>query len=651
LPRRDVSLAESVAEFLRTRSTLLVLDNCEHVLDASARLAEMLLQGCPDVRIVATSREGLAVAGEQVFPLRSLPIPGESETAETIAASDAARLFVERAALARAGFVIDSTNVDAVAEICRRLDGIPLAIELAAARVSAMRPRDIAARLGERFRLLTGGRRTAVERHQTLRATVDWSYSLLTGVEQAVFNRLGVFSGGFDITSAEAVASGDGIEQWDVVEGVAGLVDKSMVSDDETPSGAARYTMLETLRQYALERLDDAGDIDGWRRRHAEHFAGIAEELRGRLLGPDELAARATLSVELDNYRAAVNWALERDEAADGELGIRIVSALASQAFLLANASVGAWAELAVPHVNDTTSEQRARILGAAGMAAMARGDHARARELATAAWETGDDEARLSAYPYGALSYSQVVSGEYAESIATLVEAEQLIAEASPDSWDHLHMLMALSSFRAMNPDDSMALPIAEETMRVARLLGSDYMLGQSLVGLGMSLQRGDPARAREAFEEGYDIARRLHHGIFGSLTSYLAIARLRTGDPIGALEALRDAFSFFGDTGDRPQLVAAVNRAVRVTAAVGEQTVAAALVGVANDGPLARLNNFPDSRLEESHPILLGLESDLGREQYAEARHRGAAMNYDEVSDYVVAEIDRILMGMNDR
>ena len=285
----EVGLESSIAEFLRRRTALLVLDNCEHVLDAAARLAAKVLQTCPDVYVVATSREGLAVEGERVWPLRSLPIPSADEPPEMIAASDAVQLFVERAVMARPGFTLDGTNASAVADICRRLDGIPLAIELAAARVSAMRPNEIAARVDERFRLLTGGRRTAVERHQTLRAAVDWSYALLDENEQRVFARLGVFAGGFDAAAAEEVVAGDGIEAWDVVDAVASLVDKSMLVDEEPIVDTTRYGMLETLRQYAIEQLAASDDVDAWRRRHAAHFGGVAETIGEGLLGPDEL--------------------------------------------------------------------------------------------------------------------------------------------------------------------------------------------------------------------------------------------------------------------------------------------------------------------------------------------------------------------------
>src|SRR5262245_42422743 len=265
-PRQGASLDDAIVEYLGDKQAFLVLDNCEHLLDAAASVADRLLRECTGLRILATSREALAIPGEQVWPLRSLGVPPRSGDVVAVAATDAARLFVERAVAARPDFALDATNADAVAEVCRRLDGIPLAIELAAARVSSMRPADVAARLDERFRLLTGGRRTAVERHQTLRATVDWSYSLCSDVERRVFDRLGVFAGSFDAPAAEAVAAGDDLEAWDVLDALTSLVDKSLLVDEETADGSTRFAMLETLRAYARERLDESADPDEWRR-------------------------------------------------------------------------------------------------------------------------------------------------------------------------------------------------------------------------------------------------------------------------------------------------------------------------------------------------------------------------------------------------
>ena len=262
-PRAGTTLDGSIVEFLRTKQLLLVLDNCEHLLDAAATFAERVLRACDGVRVLATSREGLAVEGEQVRPLRSLQPAG------------AEQLFTERARAVVPDFSVGSAHADAVTEVCRRLDGIPLAIELAAARVRAMSPEEIASLLDERFRLLTGGRRTAVERHQTLRAMVDWSYSMLDPTERVVFDRLGVFSGSFDATAAAAVVAGDGIEAWDVREALTRLVDRSMVVAEHGEEAVTRYSMLETLRQYARERLDESGEPDAWRRRHARVLRAV----------------------------------------------------------------------------------------------------------------------------------------------------------------------------------------------------------------------------------------------------------------------------------------------------------------------------------------------------------------------------------------
>ena len=289
-------------------------------------------------------------------------------TGAGLATNDAVVLFADRAEAARATFTLDASNAGAVAEICRRLDGIPLAIELAAARVVSMTPSEIRGLLDERFRLLTGGRRSAVERHQTLRATVDWSYSLLGERERAVFERLNVFAGSFDAPAAQAVVTGDGVEAWDVLDALTELVAKSMIVTEETADDTTRYQMLETLGQYARERLDEHGDTDRWRRRHAEHFADWAEDAGPGLVGRDELAWRTRENVELDNLRAAVTWALDRDEPDDIRLALRIIGALAAESRIDPATGIGAWAERALPHVEITTPPLRYAVTAAAAV-------------------------------------------------------------------------------------------------------------------------------------------------------------------------------------------------------------------------------------------------------------------------------------------
>jgi predicted ATPase len=261
-PHQGLSLAGSIRQFLEAKCLLLVLDNCEHLLDAAGRIADDILHSCPRVRILATSREGLGIEGEHNRVVRSLALPEISSGLEDAMTSDAVRLFADRAHAAAADFSLDAVQAQAVVEVCRRLDGVPLAIELAAARVAVMSPQEIGDRLDERFRLLTGGRRTAVERHQTLRATVDWSHSLLAETDQEVFARLGSFTGTFSGAAAEAVVSGQGIDEWEVLEALASLVSKSMVVIDHVSAeGITRYAMLETLRAYARERPTRAAKL------------------------------------------------------------------------------------------------------------------------------------------------------------------------------------------------------------------------------------------------------------------------------------------------------------------------------------------------------------------------------------------------------
>ena len=275
-PRAGETVEEAVVEFLRHKELLLVLDNCEHLLDPVAHLVNTLERSCPRLVVLATSREGLGVDGERILPTPSLSAPSADAGPQTMMEAEAVRLFVERATAAAAGFELSDENAAAVGQVCRRLDGVPLAIELAAARVPAMTPAELAERLDRRFQVLAGGRRGAVERHQTLRAAIDWSYELLSESEQRLLARLAVFAGGCTLDAAESVCGGDGIDRDLVFESLARLVAGSLVVAEDHGS-QTRYRLLETIRQYGEERLGDAGEADALRTRHAGHYAAFAE--------------------------------------------------------------------------------------------------------------------------------------------------------------------------------------------------------------------------------------------------------------------------------------------------------------------------------------------------------------------------------------
>ena len=293
---------------LRRRRLLLVVDNCEHLVASVATVVDAISTSAPDVRVIATSREGLGIPAERVVPVTPLA---------TDADGDAVELFAARARAARPDFVLDATNTPTVVELCRRLDGIPLALELAAARTRSIAPAKILERLDERFRVLTGGSRTAVARHQTLQAAVDWSYELLSDPESRVLDRLSVFAGGFTLEAAEAVAGDDEIDALDVLEHVSALVDKSLVLAEP---GEATYRLLETIRQYAAGRLAASGTAEAVRARHAEYYRAVVTAVSPRLTGPGELDAFDRLSAEIENLRLMLDWYHDRhraDEVAD----------------------------------------------------------------------------------------------------------------------------------------------------------------------------------------------------------------------------------------------------------------------------------------------------------------------------------------------
>ncbi|OPG04984.1 hypothetical protein [Microbispora sp. GKU 823] len=310
--------AERLVASLAGRELLIILDNCEHVIDAAAGLAELVLRRCPGVRVLATSREPLGVPGETLAPIPPLGLPPEGVTPGEAGGYPAVRLLLDRARAVSPGFALDEHTTPHVVTICRRLDGMPLAIELAAARIRALGSERLAARLGDRFRLLTGGSRTALPRHRTLSAVVEWSWDLLTPEERTMAERLAVFAGGAALDDAELVCGDDGL---DVVAVLPSLVDKSLL---ETP-GDGRFRMLETIRAYALQRLTGNGELDRYRRRHAAHFLRLAEEAEPRLRGAGQLEWMARLTAEQDNLNAALRWAVDSREA---ETALRLCGTL-----------------------------------------------------------------------------------------------------------------------------------------------------------------------------------------------------------------------------------------------------------------------------------------------------------------------------------
>jgi predicted ATPase/class 3 adenylate cyclase len=634
--RIGLSMADSVVEYLRDRTMLVVLDNCEHLLNASAWLVSALLQRCPSVVVLATSREGLGVVGEQLVAVPSLAIPSRDDRT---AVSDAMRLFVDRAEAVRSDFALREANQTAVAEICRRLDGIPLAIELAAARVSAMTPMEIAARLDERFRLLTGGRRGRVERHQTLRATVEWSSSLLSDTERRVFDRLGVFVGSFDAATAEAVVTDDAVERWDVIDCLAGLVDKSMVLAEPTDDGMTRYRLLETLRAFAREQLDGAGETDHWRRRQADHYAAFSELACPGLMGPDERTWTDRIEAELDNLRAVLSWGLDVPAQADADLALRIIIALADGSNRW---DFGRWAEAMLPRARSSSLSGRAYVLvAAANWLANIEDDLGAAEGLALEALETSvvTDDLRSIELGYFVLASVRYRQDRAADGLVLLAKGhEALDAGGAPmDAHGSLHGLASLLHLGLGDMEG--VRKEADTSLAIARATGNPSRMSSALMQLGRALFFEEPVAALAAFEEGISLS--IVGGSAGHASAILFdfAAQLcgRLGRRRDALGHLRTAIAASHDVGNRVNLGMTIERAIATLASIRDDELAARCAGIVQSQTVAQFRSLPQvDRTAER------VAERLGAAAYQAAYASGSALTYPEVASNLLAALD---------
>jgi predicted ATPase/DNA-binding winged helix-turn-helix (wHTH) protein len=457
----------SVANALRSKQLMLVLDNCEHVVDAAARMAEALLHANPAARVIATSREPLRVEGEWVYPVPPLAVPAEgSPDGEDPLRYGAVRLFVDRARAAAPSFSPDARGAAAIAGICRRLDGIPLAIELAAARAAALGIEGVAALLDDRFRLLAGGHRTAMPRHQTLRATLDWSYELLTEPERVVLRRLAIFAGGFTLQAASAVAADDEIAAAEVVDCVANLVAKSLVTAD-AGGERVRYRLLETTRAYSLEKLVQAGEFDAAARRHAERYRDLFEsaEAESETRPTDEWLA--DYAPRIDNVRAALDWAFS--PGGDASIGVALTAS-----------SVPLWLRLSL------MEECRRRV------------------ERALASVDAGTSRAqRRKMQLYAALGASLMYTkGPVPETGAAWTRALEL-AESLGDATFQLTALWGLSFYRSMSGEHRTELALAQRfcSLAASRTESADLRVGDRMMGASLHYL-GDQVSARHHIE-----------------------------------------------------------------------------------------------------------------------------------------------------
>ena len=498
-------LTDTLAEYLRTKTLLLVLDNCEHLGEACQTLANRLLRNSPGLHILATSREVLGVDGEATYRVPPLRVPDaeEARSGTGLAQYDAVRLFADRAALSQAGFAVTSDNAAAIVQICQRLDGMPLAIEFAAARVAVLSVEQIAARLDDRFRLLTAWPKKTLPRHQTLRATLDWSHDLLTEHERTLFRRLSVFTGGFTLEAAEQVCAAAAIAGPDVLNLVGRLVDKSLVIVDERDRHA-RYRLLESVRQYGRERLDESGDAEIIQRRHRDWYLDFAERATAKLRGPEQDVWLSRLEIEHDNLRAALGWSKAvRDAAAI----LRLAAALTWFWFMSEHWSEGRqWVEDALAAGGTAAPLLVFRAKWGVILFSLAQGDLNRARELTEdlgASPELAHDrECSILAY-----IAKGILAPEIGEPHRAIVLLEEAVARAQElgDRWLLAFALTQLSANVRKHGDYARAADLCAESARLFEQLGDRWRVSVALRNMGITLLcNGAFDDAAAAFVEG---------------------------------------------------------------------------------------------------------------------------------------------------
>jgi predicted ATPase len=594
-------LLGSLTDALRPKRLLLVLDNCEHLLDACAALADALLRACPHLHILATSREALGIAGETVWRVPSLSLPDAGDPAHpappaALTQSEAVRLFLDRAVGVQPAFRVTTQNAPAVAQICARLDGIPLAIELAPARVRVLPPAQLLARLEDRFRLLTSGSRTAPERHQTLRAAVDWSYGLLSEAERRLFARLSVFAGGWSLEAAEAVCAEDPLAPDAVLDVLTRLVDKSLVVVDAQPDGTARYRLLETLRLYAGEKLLTAAGATAVRTRHRDYFLAWAERAGPGLHGRDHRAWLGRFDAEQDNLRAALAWS--HDDPGGAEAGLRLGAAVEPYWMSRGLVTEGRrWVEAALERGAPgdgsrgdgrppARAASRAAALAAAGLMAGNQGDLRRARPFleAAAAHFRALGDARGLAGVLGVLAAAACLAGDYRMALDRDEEAVAL-ARRSGDRRALAGALSRYGGHLVRAGDYAAGRRASEEALRVLRELGDGADAGPALDPLTLAaMGEGDLARARALLEERLAAAEAAGQWrTAGFCLTRLGHVARRAGDLAGARRRLAAGLPRSRDAGDRPNILVALDEWAGLAAAEGRPVRAARLFGAA--------------------------------------------------------------------
>jgi len=510
----DQPLDESVKNFLREKQLLLVFDNCEHLITACAQLAEDLLTHCANLKILATSREALGLTGEVVWfvPVLSLPNTQPIPPMDVLMRYEGIHLFVERASIVKSDFTLTESNALSVAKVCERLDGMPLAIELAAARVKMLSVDEIAKRLDDRFDLLTAGSRTALPRHQTLRATIDWSHDLLTEPERILFCRLAVFAGGFTLDAAEAVCGFGELRRSEILDLLGRLVDKSLVVvEGATEPNEPRYRLLETIREYAREKLEKSGKTAQLSQRHCDFFITFAEQAEPKLKGGEQFEWLDRLAVEHDNWRSAWDCAIE----SDAELALRLASALLGFWLMRGNPSEGReWLAKLLERTQPWgQTARRAHALSVAGRLAHYQADFASAQTLLEQALSIARISGDKKEIAFANLWLGRTALRQHDDQIAkSLIEEGFTIYQELQDEWGIVMAFQRLAELARHQDHDRQAHEFFMKALAKYRDLGDRFMAGEVLNALGeVARFEGDDERAGTFYEQALENLREL--------------------------------------------------------------------------------------------------------------------------------------------
>jgi non-specific serine/threonine protein kinase len=660
-----VPLLDTLIDRLRRSHLLLLLDNCEHLLTPlagprspsgaaqpgapeigdCAELVERLLEACPELRILATSRQPLGISGEHQYYVPSLTLPPASSDAPLadLLESEAVRLFVDRALQGTRSFALTLQNAVPVAQICRRLDGIPLAIELAAARVRALPVEALSARLDDRFALLTGGSRTTLPRHRTLRATMDWSYHLLSEPEQALLRRLSVFAGGWTLEAAEAVCSGDGIRALTTWDMLARLVEKSLVVYRER-EGEARYGLLETARQYAAELLAAGGEVTAARRRHAQCFLALAETAKTAHGEVRQRECLDQLESEHDNLRAALEWSVETGEA---ETGLRLGLALIPfwwQKGYLAEGRKQLGRLLAMSQA-EKFSQMRAEALLLAGDWAQAQSDYGAASaflEKALAAWHERGESA-LVARCYHDLGLVAREKGDYARA-RPLYEQGLAIRRELGDQQGIAWSLNDLGYVAFLQGDLPTARSLLEQSLAIARRCGYTAIIAWSLTHLAQAADaQGDFPATKAPLSEVLAIWRADSNpwGIAWTLLKQGRMAQ-HQGDWPAALACFTESLSFFHECASGRNVAECLEGTAVVAVAQGQPDRAVRLFGAAEAVREAGGWSLPPVYRSDHEEAVAALRAEVGQAAFAAAWAEGRAMLLDQTVTYALQGSD---------